>query len=76
MGAVLPMNRNTTPPDAFDTLRRIYACNWEQLADRLGVSSATLRTWRKEGPGTNGKLRMADLFRTAIRAANADWLNR
>lgn len=66
--------RNTPPADAFDVLRRLYNCNWNQLAARLGVTPQTLREWRKDSPGKNGCMRMADLCQTALRTAEADWM--
>jgi len=35
-----------SPPDTIWTaLRRVYACNKQQLAARLGITSRTLRRW-------------------------------
>lgn len=66
--------RNTPPADAFEALRRIWNCNWQQLAERLGVTPQTLRRWRDSEPGANGCMRMQTSIEAALRAANADWL--
>ena len=66
--------RNTPPADAYDVLRRLYACNWNQLAERLGVSPQTLREWRKEGHGKNGAMRLQNLMETGLRASHSEWL--
>lgn len=67
-------DRNTTPRDPFDTLRRLYNCNWTQLAARLGVDRKTLRAWRHDWPNasTNARLRLRDLISTALRASGCD----
>ena len=66
--------RDTTPEDAFEALRRLHNCNWNQLAKRLGVTPKTLRAWRSEGAGANGSMRMQHLMEASLRAANAEWL--
>lgn len=66
--------RNTPPADAFDVLRRLYGCNWSQLAERLGVTPRTLRTWREEGPGKTGAERMNRAFVDAMNHADAGWI--
>lgn len=66
--------RNTPPDDAFDVLRRLYNCNWQQLAARLDVSPRSLNTWRREGPGKTGNERLHRAFHEALREADAQWL--
>lgn len=65
-------DRNTPPGDAFEVLRRLYNCNWSQLAARLGVSARTLRNWRENGPGEGGKARLQLATEAALRSAGAE----
>jgi len=69
--------RNTPPANIWQTLRRLLNCNKAQLADRLGVTARTLRTWESETEasgtaGTNGDRRAADLLQTILRIAHSD----
>jgi len=67
-------HRNTTPTDHFDVLKRLHNCNWNELAERLGVTPQTLRDWRTNGTGANGAMRAQHLMESSLRAAGADWL--
>lgn len=67
--------RNSAPRNIWDALRRLRACNKEQLADALGVSSRTLRDWETateagNSPGANAERRASDLLIATLRAAN------
>ena len=64
--------RNSPPANMIEALRRIYQCNWKQLADRLGVDPRTVREWRETEPSDNGKLRINELWRAAMIIARAD----
>lgn len=68
--------RNTTPANAFEVLRRLHNCNWSDLANRLGITTQTLRRWRDEGPGPSGAARMALLCQATLTASQSDWLTR
>lgn len=37
--------KNTPPAHIWDALRRLLNCNSKQLAEHLGVTPRTLRTW-------------------------------
>lgn len=65
--------RNTTPANIWDALRRLHNCNRQQLAARLGVSRATLHRWETEGAGQAGSEKAARLMQATLRAADADW---
>lgn len=66
--------KNTAPADQYEVLRRLYNCNWSQLADRLGVTPQTLRQWRKDGAGKTGSEKQAKLTTAAFMAADCEWL--
>ena len=68
--------RNTMPKDVFDVLKRLFNCNWEQLADRLGVSKQTLWRWRNGDLGVKGADRLHQLALVALVSVDADWLLR
>jgi len=67
-------SRNTIPKDHFDVLKRLLDCNWQDLAERLGVTPQTLKNWRDNGTGTNGAMRCQDLMTATLRASGSDWL--
>jgi len=67
--------RNTTPADQFELLRRMYNCNWTQLAKRLGTTPNTLRAWRTTGAGASGSEKMHKLFQATLTAADCDYLS-
>lgn len=58
--------RNSTPQTPFELLKRIYACNWTQLAQRLGVSARTLRTWRDVEISPLGEQRLREALQVAL----------
>lgn len=66
--------RNTTPENVFEVLKRLHNCNWSQLAERLGVTPKTLKVWRTQGAGAKGSEKMQLLMEATLRAANSDWL--
>lgn len=70
--------QNTQPDCPFSVLKRMLNANWKQLANRLGVTPLTLRTWRDDWQdgnlSTNAQIRARDLFRTTLRNAQAEWL--
>lgn len=63
-------DRNTTPTDIWEVLRRLLNCNKAQLAERLGVDPRTLRRWEQGEAGADAYRRAADLLRATLRAAN------
>lgn len=65
--------RNTAPADRYELLKRVYACNWSQLAERLDVSPRTLRHWRDHGPGEAGETRTRRALEVALRQSGLDW---
>lgn len=70
-------DRNQPPANIYDALRRLLKCNKAQLAERLGISTRTLRRWEDleaagENPGTDAAARLAQLMQSTLRAANAD----
>jgi len=68
-------NRNTTPADIWDVLRRLHLCNRQQLAARLGVTARTLRRWEQGEAGATAYRAAADLLQASLRAAkDADTL--
>ena len=64
--------RNTTPANVWDTLRRLLNCNKTQLAARLGVTARTLHRWEHGEAGAEAHRRAADLMQTTLRAADCD----
>lgn len=66
------MTRNTPPEDTFEALRRLYNCNWSQLAARIGITDRTLRNWRENGPGENGAIRLELALEAALRASGTE----
>lgn len=74
--------RNTTPGNIWEALRRLLQCNKQQLASRLGVSRQTLRIWEDmtgagEPISDNARRAAAELLTATLRAAgNADDLLR
>ncbi len=47
--------RGETTTDDIELLKRMAACNWEQLAKRLGVNPNTLKRWRDTEKGERGE---------------------
>lgn len=68
-------DRNTTPANIWEVLRRLHQCNKAQLAARLGVTARTLRRWEEGEAGADAYRRAADLLQATLRAAgDADTL--
>lgn len=61
--------KNTPPPDVWIALRRLLACNRQQLAERLDVSSRTLRRWEQGEAGPDAYRRASALLIATLRAA-------
>lgn len=67
-------NRNTTPANIWEVLRRLLDCNKQQLAERLGITRQTLRIWEDmTGNGEpitdNARRAAAELLTATLRAA-------
>jgi DNA-binding transcriptional regulator YiaG len=68
-------DRNTTPANEWQALRRLLLCNKSQLAARLGITRQTLRMWedatdRGETASDNARRAAAELLTATLRAAN------
>ena len=68
-------DRNTTPQNEWQALRRLLNCNRTQLADRLGITRQTLHVWERkteqgETAGDNARRAAAELLTATLRAAN------
>ena len=68
------MTRNTFPTNQYDLLRRALQCNKSQLAEHLGVTPKTLRTWETEGGGANAAARVAQLWGVILNRSQTEWL--
>lgn len=66
---------NSTPAHIWDVLRRLLNANKTQLAERLGITPKTLRTWEAmteagNSPGTKAERAASELLIATLRAAN------
>lgn len=66
--------RNIPPANVFEALRRLRACNKQELAAALGIDRKTLREWESDPEQLHQKARerLAALMLTTLRAAKAD----
>ena len=68
-----PIARNTPPASPWEALRRLLACNRQQLAARLGISRHTLQRWERGELTEAGAARVAALMQEILAAAGAGW---
>ena len=68
-----PIARNTPPATPWEALRRLLACNRQQLAARLGISRHTLQRWERGELTEAGAARVAALMQETLAAAGAGW---
>lgn len=68
-----PIARNTPPASPWEALRRLLACNRQQLAARLGISRHTLQRWERGELTEAGAARVAALMQETLAAAGAGW---
>ena len=68
-----PIERDTPPATVWEALRRLLACNKQELAARLGVSRHTLQRWERDEPTETGPARVAALMQETLAAAGAGW---
>lgn len=66
--------------NSLELLKQMRGCNWTNLAADLGVSPATLRSWRKlynerQSPGKNACMRQHQLFHATLRTCDSDWIS-
>lgn len=69
----LPIERDTPPATVWEALRRLLACNKQELAARLGVSRHTLQRWERDELTETGAARVAALMQETLTAAGAGW---
>lgn len=65
----------TTPANVWQALRRLRACNKQQLATALGISRHTLHRWEQmteagDSPGKAAEQAASELLIATLRAAN------
>lgn len=68
-----PIARNAPPTTVWEALRRLLACNRQQLAARLGVSRHTLQRWERGELTEAGAARVAALMQETLATAGAGW---
>lgn len=68
-----PIARDTPPATVWEALRRLLACNKQELAARLGVSRHTLQRWERDELTETGAARVAALMQETLAAAGAGW---
>lgn len=60
------MNDNRPPRHVFDALKRVYACNQTQLAERLAISTRTLRRYERGEAPDREIARAREMLRRAL----------
>lgn len=68
-----PIARNAPPATPWEALRRLLACNRQQLAARLGISRHTLQRWERGDLTEAGAAKVAAIMQETLAAAGAGW---